>query len=446
MDAERMAALYARSASSSQSTWREGTPPREPMGRVAERGNYCVASSGASVDVKDKAAPLYWRLAQVRRDSEAHSSSNGNNSNNSSSSSGGGAHDMSGFRSSYGSESPSPIRVLRPLPARSRGKVSPGEWVGADLCADVAAEQYYCAEYGEEDAVQEPRHLAYKRRGAATGREGPRQSPSANFFTRGSQGKLVGRPLARSAVRLSAKQAGPRSSAGGAAPNRSVLCYSLRAPTPCEAAAERNSRRLYFCQDSSVCTSGAGSVHAVPQRVKAHSGVKAGPRREKTHTRAFGDGGPPTQPRRTPASLALQGTSTGQSPNESREDRHARFADVYTEAAGHAGAAGTPPPAACKSAAVANCHPSQDYSVGQGSSDDWISPPRCHEPSRALGPSLPPPPPAAEAPAATLLFSSDSPVAARPSLSCSRQEAEKDAGLPCTGRHYSPNDAVQLRR
>ncbi|RNF14514.1 uncharacterized protein Tco025E_05806, partial [Trypanosoma conorhini] len=137
-----------------------------------------------------------------------------------------------------------------------------------------------------------------------------------------------------------------------------------------------------------------------------------------------------------------------QSPNESREDRHARFADVYTEAAGHAGAAGTPPPAACKSAAVANCHPSQDYSVGQGSSDDWISPPRCHEPSRALGPSLPPPPPAAaaEAPAATLLFSSDSPVAARPSLSCSRQEAEKDAGLPCTGRHYSPNDAVQLRR
>ncbi|RNF00905.1 hypothetical protein TraAM80_07324 [Trypanosoma rangeli] len=108
IDAERMAALYARSASSSQSTWRDGTPTREPMGSVSRRSNSYVASSGASVHEKNKEVPLYWRLTQVRRDLDAHNSSN--------------VRDMSGFRSSCGSASPSPVRIMRPLQVHSRGR------------------------------------------------------------------------------------------------------------------------------------------------------------------------------------------------------------------------------------------------------------------------------------------------------------------------------------
>ncbi|RNF00906.1 hypothetical protein TraAM80_07325 [Trypanosoma rangeli] len=231
--------------------------------------------------------------------------------------------------------------------------------------------------------------MTYKT-GVAKGRGNPRQHPSAKFITQGSQGQLLGRSRTRFAARLERKPAGLRSPGRRATHNRSDLCYRLRTPTPHEVSTDNKSKRLYFCQDSTVHTNGSGFVNAVPQRVKTASEVKVGSKREEKHGRVVGNVGPQTQREGNPV---LHGPSLEGRLSQSQDHWRSCPAGIHihTDAVSHVGASRVPPP----------------------------------PPEALLSPILP--------------------VAARSSRSRSRQEVEKDEDSPCAVRHYNSNGAMNLR-
>ncbi|KEG12191.1 hypothetical protein DQ04_01911030 [Trypanosoma grayi] len=230
LDAERMASLYLRSASSSR---RCGTP----LGNGESLTMTCDNSAAESSDV-----PLYWRVAQMKRDTEAHSENRGDTSN---------------CWLDCESASPSPNRVSPPLPSRGRVKRFDDSWCEAELCSDVLADQYYCAEYGEEECVgKDESKLATQQPSSAAEvahRNSDRRSLSVSLPLRQQSQQLqkaqVQMPRARSGSRTGVKIAGAVSSDKKAGKKHSNLCYRLRAPTPQEASNRGESKQLYFRAD-----------------------------------------------------------------------------------------------------------------------------------------------------------------------------------------------------
>ncbi|EKF28016.1 hypothetical protein MOQ_008249 [Trypanosoma cruzi marinkellei] len=418
LDAERMAALYARSASSSQSTWRDGTPMRKPMSNVADCDHSYVTSSSTTGHENEREAPMYWRLAQVKRDSEWHES--------------GSVREMSGFRPSCGSASPSPVRTMRPPSVRGRGSGFVGDWGEAELCADVPADQYYCAEYGEEETLDEPRITTHGGAGAK-GNESLGHQFSANFVTRGPKGQLERRPRTRSALRSEEGQADVRASGRRVTPNRSDLCYRLRAPMPHKVPAENKSRSLYFCQDSTVQAKRTKTFNEVSKHSKLKTRVQAGSRQQESQRRVAGSSPSRRAPhQRTPVSLVMNNVSSREKqPEQSHDYRRGHSSESHKKMSGHSrpSRATLLSPSACERVGATGGFSAHDYSVDQEGEVDWISPSRVMEhtqpPATMLSPS----------PASTAQFS-------RPRSS---QERKDDEGLPFSVRHHDTKVAVNFR-
>ncbi|RNC49008.1 hypothetical protein TcCL_NonESM01082 [Trypanosoma cruzi] len=418
LDAERMAALYARSASSSQSTWRDGTPMRKLMSNVVDREHSEVTSNSTAGNEKEGEVPIYWRLAQVRRDSECHECSS--------------VREMSGLRSSCGSASPSPVRVLGPPSVRGRGSGFVGYWGKAELCSDVAADQYYCAEYGEEETLDEPR-ITTHRGAAAKGSESSGHRFSANFVTRGPQGQVEGRPRARSALRSEERQTDMQASGRRVTLNSSDLCYRLRAPTPQKVTAENKSRSLYFFQDSTVQANRKKGFNEASKRPELKTQIRAGPKRHESQRRVAGSStSRQALHQRTPASLVLNNMSSrGKQPKQSHDNWRRHSSDSHKNMSGYSRPSRAAPlsPSACERVGATGGFSAHDHSVDQGREVDWFSP------SRVMEHTQPP---------ATML--SPSPAStAQSSRPRSSQERKDSENLPFSVLHHNTKDAVNFR-
>lgn len=407
IDAEKMAALYARGMLSTSSQ-RE----RMPVKDVTTREKLGVAGSnsgGGGGDDNGDDVPLYWRVAQKKRNSDVHS---------------GITRHLSLLSSSCGSTLTPSNHVGQPaLGASERGSVYDDTWCGAGPCADVAADQYYCTEYEEDDAREKSQSVARGGRtnkGVAAARRSLRRPSSLKTsFCRSQQQHFGDAPRVCSGLQSEVKSNGATSFWRKGGRERSDLCYRLHAPVPHEARTHGGSKRLCFLQDPPAYGGKSETIHAVPQSVNDR------------HF-AFGKiGGPRAQERANCASSSScvlsqgkQGRRLGEGLYNLDNHNNMRGGDVTSSR--------QPVLSSFSGGCIENTghYSSCDYSTEERNNVTWISPARCLE-TPPVREQTPPPP---------------TPPLTASSHSQAQFSFQKDQG----GRslfaavHYDPEDATDL--
>ncbi|ORC86579.1 uncharacterized protein TM35_000271690 [Trypanosoma theileri] len=283
LDANRMAALYRRSASSS----RRGETPRRDLTMMGVSPTEDISHG------MDRNAPLYWRLAREQRSTQRRSET---------------PCEMNKYPSNCTST---------PIPAHERSGIVSHNTSETELCSDIPADRYYCAEYDEEEDVMRDEWRNSTRRrdtvsSAARGRsrsalkkqeasiimERPSSTVQSREIQQEQQGKEKKRLLSSQALhpqfpthRGGVRLTGVMGTLGKERNVQAGLCYQLRAPTLQTTPENSEVKDLYFRPESISRIGGSETTTVLPQPLSNEEQLTAYLKMEERQRRQQGTGG-----------------------------------------------------------------------------------------------------------------------------------------------------------